>query len=122
MDKTSDFWQLVGVLKVVFVFKRSMHDSFYLDGVSGAPFWFLSFWKLWNGFVDAVGLLGGCLRHRGKSVQENMHMRIGFAVDANLQTLESLQNLDRLESLESLEKLESLKGLEVLESLKIMEK
>ena len=61
--------------------------------------------------------MGACLRHGmlmqkiDKSLQTNMHMRIGFAVDVNLQSLESLQNLDRLESLESLEKLESLKGL-----------
>ena len=59
---------------------------------------------------------------KGKSLQENTHMRIGFAADVNLQSLESLESLERLESLESLEKLESLKGLEVLESLKIMEK
>ena len=62
------------------------------------------------------------MQKKGKSLQENMHMRIGFAVDVNLQSLESLQNLDRLESLESLEKLESLQGLEVLESLQIIEK
>ena len=41
-----------------FWFNWSMHDSFYLDGVSGAPFSFLTFWKIWNGFVDAVSLLG----------------------------------------------------------------
>ena len=61
-------------------------------------------------------------KKRGKSPQENMHMRIGFAVDVNLQSLESLESLERLESLESLERLESLESLEILESLKILEK
>ena len=59
------------------------------------------------------------MQKKGKSLQENMHMRIGFAVDVNLQSLESLESLG---SLESLKKLESLTGLDVLESLKIMEK
>ena len=51
-----------------FFFLRFTHDPFYLDGMSGAPFWFVTFWKLWNGFVDAVSFLGielgACLRHR----------------------------------------------------------
>ena len=56
---------------------------------------------------------------KGKPLQENMHMRIGFVVDVSLQSLESLESLERLESLESLERLESLESLEILESLKI---
>ena len=47
---------------------------------------------------------------KGKSLQENTHMRIGFAADVNLQSLESLESLERLESLESLERWESLKS------------